>query len=329
MRCLIVILTLAALTTPTSSAFPQEAQGKQTSHAKQPSHKKDYIIAVVSRHENPSEAAAFHNGCSRAAEEQAKILDAKVKVLFRSPTKPDAREQAALIEQLLTQGVHAIALDAIDATTLTPTIDAAMARGVFIATFGTDAPASQRVAFSGIDNEEAGRLAATEAVSLTSGHGRVVILQNEFGNEGQAARVLAIKNELARHPAVSVTGPFTFQPRQAEATIRKAQQTIPGINAWILVDGWLTDEALPEDLFGKGTVIAIGALPPPATPVQNGRLHAVIGRDAFAMGQDCVRVLSEKLHLNRAPENQTMYGELRVFRKSDLPRTAEPAPSKD
>jgi ribose transport system substrate-binding protein len=96
-----------------------------------------------------------------SAEAEARRLTAEkgvqVKIDWRTPTEEDPQKQAEAIEQLVNIGASGIAVSCSDANKLTPAIDEAVARGVPVVTFDSDAPASKRFAFVGVDDVECGR----------------------------------------------------------------------------------------------------------------------------------------------------------------------------
>ena len=106
----------------------------------------------------------FFNWAYGGMQDAAKLLGADIKTELRGPATWDASQEARAIEQLIAKGVKGIIVTAGDATTLNPAIDKAMARGIPVITFDSDAPDSQRLCFAGTNNYEAGKVAG-KAVS--------------------------------------------------------------------------------------------------------------------------------------------------------------------
>src|ERR1700751_2782910 len=79
-----------------------------------------------------------------SAEAEAKKLTAEkgveVKIDWRTPNEEDSQKQAQAIEQLVNSGASGIAVSCSDPNKLTPAIDDAIAHGVPVVTFDSDAP---------------------------------------------------------------------------------------------------------------------------------------------------------------------------------------------
>ncbi|HEV3203489.1 MAG TPA: substrate-binding domain-containing protein, partial [Gemmataceae bacterium] len=81
-----------------------------------------------------------------------------VEVLFRRPKTPTAATQKEIIEDLLTQGVQALAVSVIDPDNQRDFLDQ-IADRVPLITQDNDAPQSKRKCYIGTDNYEAGKAA--------------------------------------------------------------------------------------------------------------------------------------------------------------------------
>jgi ribose transport system substrate-binding protein len=91
-------------------------------------------------------------GCRRAGE------DLGVQVLFKRPKNPSAAAQKEIIEDLLNQGVQAIAISVIDPDNQTDYLNK-IADKVPLITQDNDAPKTRRKCYIGTDNYEAGKAA--------------------------------------------------------------------------------------------------------------------------------------------------------------------------
>src|SRR5690606_35394387 len=97
-------------------------------------------------------------------------------VEWRTPNDEDAQRQAEYIEQLVSLGVDAITIACSDASKVTRAIDDAVARGVVVMCFDSDAPVSKRLCYVGTDDVDAGRqVMANVAKLLGDKKGQVAI----------------------------------------------------------------------------------------------------------------------------------------------------------
>ena len=95
---------------------------------------------------------------ARRGVEKADAELADVETEFRITADGTAAEQQRIVDDLLTKGVHGIAISPVDPDNQGPLIDAASKRAV-VFTQDSDAPQSSRTCYIGTDNLAAGRQA--------------------------------------------------------------------------------------------------------------------------------------------------------------------------
>ena len=97
----------------------------------------EYTIVVMPKQVGITYFEAARSGVERAGEELG------VNAVFTGPTVADAAEQVSMIQDLISQGVDAIAVSANDADALTPVLTQARENGIVILDW--DTPADQSV----------------------------------------------------------------------------------------------------------------------------------------------------------------------------------------
>ena len=144
------------------------------------------------------------------AEAAAKELTAKhgvpVEISWLTPPAEDGQVQAQRIAQVVNEGARAILLSCSDAGKVTGAINDAVARGVPVMTFDSDAPESQRFAFYGVDDIKTGQAVMDELAKQMGESGSIAILA---GNQNapnpqprrgrQAGRVEVSQDQDCRH----------------------------------------------------------------------------------------------------------------------------------
>src|SRR2546425_616206 len=138
--------------------------------------KKSYTLGLVAKSQNNPVFQAARVGANDAARDLGKQYGILIKIDWRTPNEEDAQKQAEAIEQLCIQGVDGIAVSCSDANKLTDAINSAVKRGVPVATFDSDAPASQRFVTFGIDDVKCGEQVMEELAKLMEGKGVVAVL---------------------------------------------------------------------------------------------------------------------------------------------------------
>ena len=79
-------------------------------------------------------------------------------VELASPDKENVQEQAAAIDRFVLSKADGIAISCSNANILTPTIDAAVQKGIALMCFDADAPKSSRFAYYGANDIEFGKM---------------------------------------------------------------------------------------------------------------------------------------------------------------------------
>lgn len=121
--------------------------------------KKEIIIAVIPKLDN-----VIFDQVKKSAMEAAKELG--IVVTWEAPTSIDGKRQKELIENLIKYKVDGILISCNDADALKESINKAIANGIKVATFDSDAPNSNRIFYIGTDNKQAGRICGATMLRL-------------------------------------------------------------------------------------------------------------------------------------------------------------------
>src|SRR5512139_1219203 len=108
------------------------------------------------------------------AEREAKKLG--VEVIWRGPESTDEIRQKEILESFIAQRVDGIAISCLNGDLLTDAIDRAVADGIPVVTWDSDAPKSKRQAFYGVNDIEGGRALGDGLATLLGGTGKVAII---------------------------------------------------------------------------------------------------------------------------------------------------------
>jgi ribose transport system substrate-binding protein len=122
--------------------------------------------------------------------------EANVKVNFKMPPTGKVEEQNRFLEDLSTQGYHGIAISVIAADAQVPQINRAAA-ATNVITHDSDAPGSNRLAYIGTNNLEAGRRLGQEIVKLLPDGGKVALFVGQMSADNARQRYEGIKQAVA------------------------------------------------------------------------------------------------------------------------------------
>ncbi|MBX3378651.1 MAG: substrate-binding domain-containing protein [Phycisphaeraceae bacterium] len=286
--------------------------------------KKTYRIGVIAKSQSNPVFQAARTGALDAGEKLSEKLGADVKVEWRTPVNEDAQQQAQYVEQLASQGFDGIAISASDANVLTAAVNSAIDRGVVVITFDSDIPASKRLAYYGINDEEAGKSVMRElAKSMGGKGGKIAILSGNQNATNLNARVKGVKDELATLKDKGFTLKDVYYTKEtasdAAALVQQVQTANPDIVGWAMVGGWplFTQNAL-DGVYEQAKIVSVDHLPEQLNYVKNGQVAALIGQDCYGWGYQSVVMLVDKLNSNKDPEKVINNFPLSVVTKENV-----------
>ena len=285
----------SADTAKTDSAAPATT-------AKGPGKNKITIAMIAKSSTNPVFLAA-RTGAERAATELSEKHGIAVTVNWLTPPQEDGQVQAQRIQQAVNDGADAILISCSDAGKVTGAINDAVARGVAVMTFDSDAPQSQRFAYYGVDDTKTGQQTMAEVATLMGGKGKVAILAGNQNAPNLQNRVKGAKDEAAKHPGMTVIGTFNHieTPQDAAAEVVRVNNAYPDIQGWAMIGGWpLFTRSLLTDLKPeKMKVASVDALPAQLEYVEKGIVPVLLAQSVYLWGDVGVRTIVDKLHFNK------------------------------
>src|SRR6185295_20296062 len=106
--------------------------------------------------------------------------------------------------------VDGIAISVLDAQFLSSTIDKAVAAGIPVVTWDSDAPGSKRIAFYGVDDFKSGQVMGEETAKLLNGKGTVAVLTS-LGANNLLRRLDGVKDSFKKYPGISIVDTFDIK----------------------------------------------------------------------------------------------------------------------
>src|SRR5438105_6082477 len=155
-RTVLELSTLAALACVMACSSPPATSGSGA--AKKPGLK----IAMIAKSSTNPVFLSARTGAEAAAKELTSSTGVPVDIEWLTPPNEDGQVQAQRIAQAVNEGANAVLISCSDAGKVTGAINDAVARGVPVMTFDSDAPDSKRFAFYGVDDVKAGKAVMDE-----------------------------------------------------------------------------------------------------------------------------------------------------------------------
>lgn len=256
-------------------------------------------IALIGKSANNPVFLAARIGAEEAARDLSQKHSTHIVVRWITPMEEDARGQVEGVRVAMKEGADAILISCSDAALLTGPINDAVAGGVEVMTFDSDAPASNRFAYYGADDYDTGRQVMAELATLMGNQGKVAVLAGNEKAGNLQARAKGAVEEAAAHRGIQVVGTFHHRetPRDATAEVLRVNKAHPEVNGWAMVGGWpLFGTSLLNDLDPKRfKIVAVDALPQQLAYVEKGIVPVLLAQPVYQWGYVGVQTIVDKV----------------------------------
>ncbi|MFI5310173.1 MAG: substrate-binding domain-containing protein [Gemmatimonadales bacterium] len=294
---LAVATAVSAVATACGGDKPKSAQAGGGSGAKA------FTIVMIAKSSTNPVFLSARTGAEAAATELSRQLGIAVKIDWRTPPNEDGTVQAQRISEAANEGVDAILVSTSDAGKVTGAIDEAVARGVPVMMFDSDAPASKRFSFYGGDDVAMGRQVMAELATQMGGKGKIAILAGNQNAPNLQNRVKGVREEAAKYPGITILNTFYHAetPQDAAAEVIRAQNAYPDIQGWAMIGGWaLFTPALLTDLNpAKVKIVSVDGLPEELAYVDRGLAPVLLAQPTYLWGYVSVKTIVDHVHLKK------------------------------
>jgi len=260
-------------------------------------------IGVIGKSSTNPVFLSARTGAEAAAKDLSKSLNIPISIDWLTPPTEDGQEQARRIAQAVNSGDNAILISCSDAGKVTGAINDAVARGVQVMTFDSDAPLSKRFAFYGVDDMKTGANVMDELAKVMNGKGNVAILAGNQNAPNLRKRADGVKETAKKYPGIKIVGTFYHieTPEDAAAEVTRENNAHPEINGWAMIGGWplFTKTLLTEINPEKMKIVAVDALPAQLAYVDKGIAPVLLAQPTYMWGYVSVEKIIDKIYLNK------------------------------
>jgi ribose transport system substrate-binding protein len=265
--------------------------------------KKNIKIALIAKSSTNPVFLSARTGAEAAAKELSAKYGIDISIDWRTPPTEDGQVQAQRIAQAVNEGDDAVIMSCSDAGKVTGAINDAVARGVPVMTFDSDAPQSKRFAFYGVDDVTSGEQVMSELAKQLDGKGKVAILAGNQNAPNLRKRAEGVIKEAAKYPGISIVGTFYHieTPQDAAAEVMRVMNSYPDITGWAMIGGWpLFTKSLLTDLDpNKVKIVAVDALPAELPYVAKGIAPVLLAQTTYTWGYVSVEKVIDKIYLKK------------------------------
>ena len=299
-RSLIAAVASALLLAACSS---QPAPGNSTASAPAPPAPKALKIALIAKSSTNPVFLSARTGAEQAAKDLTAQSGVPVEIVWMTPPDEDGQVQAQRIAQAVNEGANAILISCSDAGKVTGAINDAVARGVPVMTFDSDAPDSKRFASYGVDDGKAGELVMDELAKQMGEKGSIAILAGNQNAPNLRKRADGVKKAAAKYPQMKIVDTFYHKEtaQDAAAEVIRVQNAYPQIQGWAMIGGWpLFTQTLLTDLDPrKVKIVSIDALPAELAYVEKGLAPVLLAQPTYKWGYVSVQRIFDKVQLKK------------------------------
>ena len=256
----------------------------------------------------------FFNWAYAGALDAAARIGPHVTVELHGPAEWDASLEARDIEQLVARQVAGILTTAGDAETMIPAINRAIGAGIPVITFNSDAPDSDRLAFVGTDNYQAG-CEAGKAVAEWRGDDAVVGISTFPGPNHLVRRVAGFTDCLAAAaPGATIAATVNDQGTVdgAETALTAMLQANSEVNVIFAAHGNPGPGAAAAvrnlGLQGQVDIMGFDFGLPVIELIESGEIRATVGQNPYVMGYMSLMLAYAANHEELMPSARAGFG---------------------
>jgi ribose transport system substrate-binding protein len=232
-------------------------------------------------------------GFQRAAAEYG------VTPVINGPDNFDPNAELTAFRQAVASKPAGILVSVAQADLFREDINAAIAAGIPVITFDSDAPSSDRLFFIGTNNIEAGKLGGKRLVEKLGGKGNVVFFTYPE-QPNLAERLEGYENEISGHPDLKIVDVVDIKGNANnafdQAHMYLAKTGAEKISAFVCLEsdaGKAVAEVLKRSNATDRTLIAMDSDVETLADIQDGSITATITQKPYTMGYVGLKALAE------------------------------------
>lgn len=244
-----------------------------------------------------------------------------IKVDFVGPIGIKVDEEVAFVEDAITTKVSGLAVSNVNGEALNPVIDKAMAAGIPVVTFNSEAAGSKRIAFFGQNLVQSGRVEADILKEYMGAKGKILIITGEAAASWSQDRERGAREGIAKYPNIQIINTVStgWEEQAQYAAIENAIRANPDLTGILTLDAATTPatgRALTR-LNKAGSIKHVGfdLVPETLDNIKAGATNASLSQDPYKQGYLPVMALYNFI-TKKTPIKSVDTGILRVDEKN-------------
>ncbi len=226
--------------------------------------------------------------------------EAGIKGAWTAPDGADNTAQKNTFEQTITANADGIAVSPIDPAAFTPVINSAIDKGIPVITFDSDAPESERLAYVGTNNFEAGRQAGEAAVQMFPSGGKLVAFVGNMTADNARQRYNGFLEAIKGHHIEMLQDPYEDNKDQVGLAHSNVANAITKygdkINGFVGIYAYngpaIVDEVTKAGRLHKVKIICFDGVTKTLDNIKNNLVDAAIVQKPYEFGRISAKLLA-------------------------------------
>lgn len=237
----------------------------------------------------------YWDDCRLGMEDLAAELG--VQAEFLGPATADAAQQVAIFESVIARNPVGIAVSPNDPATVEAAIAMAMEAGIPVFAWDADAPGSERIAYVGTNNVEAGKVAGEELAKAINYEGKIAILHGSLSAQNAIERVTGFEEAIAQYPDIEIVAvePTEESPDQALNKAETLLQAYPDLVGFYGVTGVGVPGAAgavqAANMCDEIAIVGFDVVPQGIEAMRNNCVTALVSQRPYGMTQQTMQML--------------------------------------
>ena len=258
-------------------------------------------------------------GTEKAARELPNI-----EVEFKIPADGTAAEQQRLVDDLLSRGIHGIAISPVDPANQTQMLNR-VASKTLVVTQDSDAPTSNRVCYVGTDNVAAGRQAGDLLKEALPQGGKIMVFVGVLDAENAKQRYQGLKESLAGSniTIIDVRTDNTDRVRakaNASDTLVNNPDIAGMVGLWSYNGPAILSAVKEANKVDKVKIIAFDEEDPTLSGIKEGAIYATVVQQPFEFGYKSMELMAKILDGDRSqvPASKQIFVPTKAVKKDTV-----------
>src|SRR5690349_10551762 len=261
---------------------------------------------------------------ARKGTEKAQADIPNIEVQFRIPSDGTAAEQQHVIDDLLANGVHGIAISPVDPANQTPMLNRAASQALVV-TQDSDAPNSNRVCYVGTDNVAAGRQAGQLVKEALPNGGKIMVFVGVLDAANAQQRYQGLKDSL-QGSNISIIDVRTDNTDRVRAKSNAADTLVNNPDIAGMVGLWsyngpaILSAVREANKVGKVKIVAFDEEDPTLEGVKEGSIYATVVQQPFEFGYRSIELMTKYLNGDKSvvPPSKQIFVPTKAIKKDNV-----------